>query len=231
MAVFARREALTQTDRFLEHWAEADAALAPGSLKLLGPFARGDLLVQRNNLEALGSAVIAKTNALQTAAGDRELKRRALGPRFDQFRSAVLAYLPATAYPAALPPKPRLFAGSGAWAQATDAVAALWARIDANDPPAPGFTPPLLLAGGYALAGWTADAAAERAASAAWRKARQEARLAVRDRDAQLLAVARRLVQYRQAVRGRFAAGSAVEAALPRLTPVRDRRKRTGQAD
>lgn len=208
-------------DEFLQHWLDVDAALAPGALTLSGGYDRADLVTDRASVAAAITAVQTRLNTEQTARGDRDVKRAGVQPRFIQFRAGVNAQLPGSRYLPAIPIAPQFKEPAGTWRDRMDDMQSLWTTINVNNPPVAGFTPPLLLAGGYTVLGFTADAAALNTAFTALSSAEQATQLSREQRDAVFAPVYNRLKQYRQAVTATFPAGNPLLDSLPKLTPAR----------
>lgn len=210
---------LPTIDEFLQHWTDVNAALAPGELALLGGYNRASLVADRTVVENAVTDVQQKDNATQIARGDRDVKRAAIRPRFLQFRAAVNGQLPGTKYIPALPRTPQYGDAPGKWRDAMDDMSNLWTTINANLPPVVGFTPPLFLAGGYAIATFNLDSTAMKTAFTSVENAEQAAQLSREQRDIVFAPVYQRLKQYRQAVVAAFPATSPLVASLPKLTP------------
>lgn len=155
-------------------------------------------------------------NGRQVGASDRDIKRAALRERVRQFRGTVIGRLAGSVYTTALPKLPGVTAKEQDILRSLDDMNNMWTRINAA-PPA-GFTAPLLLTGGYAIATFATDLTALRTAFANVTTTDEGATFARKTRDVLISAVRARLVQYRQAVTGAFPAGNALIAALPRLS-------------
>lgn len=210
---------LPTIDEFLQHWTDVNTALSPSSLTLLGGYAKANLANDRASVEAAVTDVQAKDNTTQIARGDRDIKRSALHARFIQFRAAVNGQLPGTRYVPAVPNTPEFKESPGIWRDRLDDMSNLWTTINANLPPVVGFTPPLFLAGGYAIATFNLDSTAMKTAFTSVENAEQAAQLSREQRDIVFAPVYQRLKQYRQAVVAAFPATSPLVASLPKLTP------------
>ena len=225
MAIEKLTDWISMLDEFLQSWAQVDAALAPNTLKLIGPYVRANLVADRTAVAAAFADVQAKLNAVQSGRGDRRNKTRALQTRFVQFRATMTGQLPGSAYSLSLPLTPQYDDPPGVWIDRTEAAANLWAKVNANNPPVAGFVPPLLLAGGYALADFTAESALVRDAFAALSNAEQTLQVTRSQRDLTLAAVRARLIQYRKAAVGALGAGHPAVLSLPKLSPKRKSRR------
>lgn len=120
-------------------------------------------------------------------------------------------------YVRSLPTLPPYRANEGAYLRAFDDMQSLWTQINAAPPP--GFTGPLLLAGGYALAAFTTDLAALKTAYTAANDATQNATIIRSTRDSLMPNIKARLQQYRKAVVGRLAPGNPLLATIPAYSP------------
>lgn len=212
---------LPTIDEFLQHWSDVNTALAPGALSLSGGYVRATLVTDRAAVEAAITDVQSKLNVEQTARGDRDVKRAAIRPRFAQFRAGINAQLPGSRYLPAIPKTPPFNTSAGKWRDALDDMQTLWTTVNANTPPVAGFTPPLVLAGGYNVLTFSTESAAVKAAFVTLAGAEQSTQLSRQQRDAVFAPVYQRLKQYRQAVLATFPATSPLVASLPKLTPAR----------
>lgn len=193
--------------------------LAPGELTLSGGYTlNGGFVPDRQAVADAIKAVVVATNMLSMARSDRDILRDAIGLRFKQFRAALHAFLPGSNYLESIPSKPYPASSAGEWQQATDRLANLWGRIDANSPPVAGFVPPLLLAGGYGRAQFVADADELVSSYEEVSRRTMELQLARALRDETFEGPRARMVQYRMAVLGTFAEGHELIATLPSVT-------------
>jgi hypothetical protein len=102
---------------------------------------------------------------------------------------------------------------AGWWAQPT-----LWTRLNAETGTA-GFTPPLLLAGGYSVAGFAADLTTLRANYMAVTNADSDLDIARKQRDVQLSSIRERIQKYRTAIEFEYGPGHPFTESLPDLSP------------
>jgi hypothetical protein len=219
MAAIPPKEYLIKIDEFLAHWALVNAALAPSAMILQGGYAVAGLQAERAALAAQLAAVEAANNNLQGASADRDNKIRVIRERMRQFNQSVRGFLPGSQYAAMLPHLPNISAAPGLYTRALDEIAHCWNRINTDAPPPVGFTPPLLLVGGYTRANFVTEQAAVNAAFTTYANSVPNA-VAARDlRDQMFAPIHARLVQYRPAVKGKFPAGSALINSIPTLTP------------
>lgn len=211
---------LPTVDEFLAHWAQVNTALGLGGpLVLSGGYAVGNLTSNRASLAGQFLDVQAKENLLQTASGDRDVQRAVVRPRMLQFGPAVRGLLPGSRYIHSLPRVPAFGDSPGKWRNAMDDTSSLWATINTNAPPVTGFTPPLLLSGSYAVAGFNTDAGLLSTAFTAVTTTDQNAQLSRQQRDQIFQPMYNKMKEYRLVIVSRFAAGDPLIDSLPRLVP------------
>ena len=171
----------------------------------------------RTAIDAAITDVEAKDNARQIASSDRDIKKALAREKIAQYRATVTGVLSGTPYVKTLPKLPQFGANQGVFLKAMDDMANGWSRI--NTDTIPGFTGPLLLAGGYALATFNTDLTAMRAAFVASTNAEDNSRQQRSVRNALLAPAKARMVQYRQAVKGILPSSSALLATIPAVSP------------
>ena len=158
---------------FIPHWIDVNLVLGAG-----GPLVLEDgttiaiLTGYRDDLEAFRSSIQSKLNDLQIAGGDVDLKKLALHNRIGEFNRKVRGSIGSSPYAAALPDVPVITSAQGIFLDPLDDMASLWPKINAAT--IPGFTGPLLLPGGYAVATFLTDLAALKTAYATESTARHE---------------------------------------------------------
>jgi hypothetical protein len=130
----------------------------------------------------------------------------------------VRAYLPGTTLAKALPKVPGLTEGQGNFFPPLDDMENLWLRANALVP-FPGYSPPLLLLGGYALAAFSTDLADLRSAYKGVTKEELEVRVKRGERQDLEDVIYPILKSYREAMPTFFAPDHALVESLPRLTP------------
>lgn len=209
---------LPTTDEFSAHWNLVNAALAPGALVLPAGTTRANLESLRTSLGALHAAVQNAINDVETARADLEDRKLALHTRLNQFNDKGRSYLASTTLARALPKVPGLTEGQGTFLPALDDMESLWTRANALAPTG-GFTPPLLLLGGYALATFSADLVLLRAAFKAATTRDVDLRVKRGERQDVEAVIYPILKSYREAMPTFFAANHALVASLPQLTP------------
>lgn len=205
-------------NQFIPHWGSVDAALgASGPLVLTSGGTLASLTNYRDLLFGFGASIQDKLNDEQIGRQDVELKKAALLARAGEFNRKVRGFLAQTVFGTALPSIPSLTSAQGLILEPLDDVRSLWTKINAAT--IAGFTGPLTLLGGYALATFTTDLTAMKTAYTTWQAAEQETSLERQRRnDVQDLAYPV-LRDYRGAVSGLFAEGDALVESLPRLSP------------
>lgn len=209
---------LPATQEFINHWDQVNTALGGSPLLLQGGYTRANLISDRAALQAAITLTETSDNVRQTAATDRDLKKGAILPRIGQFRAGVQFKLVGTGYVGALPRVPKFNSNQSTFLKPFDDMANLWLTIN-GDATVPGFTPPLLLVGAYAQAGFATELAALRTAYIAVDNANETARLNRKKRDVLLPPIKKRLLQYRVAVLATFGPGDPLTLSLPSVTP------------
>jgi len=209
---------LPTTDEFLAHWSLVNTALAPGSLVLPAGTTRANLETHRTALGVLHAAVQAAINDVEMGRADLEDRKGALHARLNQFNEKARSYLGSTTLARSLPKVPGLSEGQGAWLPALDDMENLWTRANALAPVG-GYTPPLLLLGGYALATFSADLALLRTAYRTITSKEVDLRVKRGERQDLEDVIYPILKSYREAMPTFFAPDHALVVALPRLSP------------
>ena len=210
---------LPTIDEFLAHWQQVNDALGLTPLVLSGVYGRSNLVTDRATLAANFADVQSKENLRQTAAGDRDVKRTLVRPKILQFGPAVRGFLPGSRYLLSIPRTPNFGDSPGRWRNAMDDMSSLWTTINANSPAVPGFTPPLVLSGPYAVAAFNTDAASLSTAFTTLETADQNAQLAREQRNQTFEPIFVWLKQYRLVVVATFPPGHPLVDSLPKLTP------------
>ncbi|MEN9576934.1 MAG: hypothetical protein RL077_1878 [Verrucomicrobiota bacterium] len=209
---------LPTTDEFLAHWGLVNTALAPGALVLPAGTTRANLDTHRTALGGLHTAVQAAINDVEMARADLDDRKGALHARLTQFNEKARAYLGTTTLARSLPKVPTLSEGQGAWLPVFDDMENLWTRANALAPVG-GFTPPLLLLGGYALAAFSADFGLLRGAYKTITTKEVDLRVKRGEREDLENVIYPILKSYREAMPTFFAPEHALVTTLPRLTP------------
>ena len=211
---------LTVIDEFIGHWTDVDAELGLGGPLTLQPdgYALTDLQTHRTALAGFITALEGFINAQEGHRTDRDLQKVPMRERLRQLGGLVRSQLRDSVYSGQVPQLVELDANPGKWIIAMDDASHMWTTINAT-PPA-GFTPPLLLTGGYTLAMFDADVAALKATFTALVQADQDVTRAIDERDALFLVIRDRLVQYRGVVEAMFAPDHPLVTSLPRVYPL-----------
>lgn len=206
------------TNGFISHWEEVNLLLGAG-----GPLVLPDgttiaiLTGYRDSLLAFGSSVQGEINDVEIARGNLEIRNAALIGRLGEFNRKVRGSLGHTAFARALPQVPQAGSSEGVILGTLDDMATLWAKINAAT--IPGFTGPLLLLGGYAVATNSTDLTVLKSDYATWKDAMQDLKLERERRNDVQDKVRAALRDYRAAVLGTFAPTDAIVASLPDLSP------------
>ncbi len=209
---------LPTTQEFINHWDQVNTALGDSPLLLHGGYTRANLITDRTALQTAVTLTEASDNVRQTAATDRDNKKAGVYPRIGQFRAGVQFKLNGTGYVGALPRVPKIDRNQALFLKPFDDMANLWLTIN-GDATVPGFTPPLLLVGGYTQANLATELTALRNAYIAVDNANETARLNRKKRDVLLPPLKKRLLQYRVGVLGTFGPGDPLTLSLPSVTP------------
>jgi hypothetical protein len=217
MAVSSIASYLPTMQEFIDHWTAVNAAINPTVLTLKGGFTLATFTTDRTAIQTAITGVETVDNARQIASADRDLKKANAREKIAQYRATVLGVLRGTPYANTLPKLPPFKSNQGVFLKAMDDMANGWSRI--NTDTIPGFTGPLLLAGGYALAAYNTDLTAMRAAFVASTNAEDNSRQQRSVRNALLAPAKARMVQYRQAVKGILPSTSPLLATIPAVSP------------
>ncbi len=204
---------------FINHWTQVNASLGANPLLLRGGYTLANFTTDRTNIVNAINTVIATDNVKQTASGNLDWLKFNIRQRPIQFRKVVEAMLQATGYINALPVAPAFSAVESRFVDPLEEMRQLWVTINA-DTTVPGFTPPILVAGGYTVATFTTDLTGLRAAFITAKNANEQATLARKQRDVLLKPAEQRMKQYRELIQGRFDPTSAFVQSLPSLTPL-----------
>lgn len=212
---------LSTADEFTSHWDDVNTELGgtPATdLTLQGGYTRADMIAERGTLQALITDLEDKENDRQIASSSLGIQREETRGKLSSFRGMMQGLLPGTPLLAAAPKLPPRDAAESKFLGPLDDMASLWAKVNATTTIV-GFTPPLLLAGGYDLASFVSDLADLRAMFLALTTAENDLRVARKQRDALLPKLRARMVQYRVLVEATFGEGHALVLSLPSLSP------------
>jgi hypothetical protein len=212
---------LTTLDEFIAHWDDVNAELggAPATdLTLQGSYTRANMITDRGALQAAITDLEDKENDRQIAASSRDIAKDDLRERLASFRGMLQGKLPGSPYLASAPKLPDRHANETRYVAPLDDMASLWAKVNA-DATIPGFTPPLLLAGGYARATFVTELADLRAMFSTLMLAENDQRVARKQRDALLPPARARMGQYRTLVEAMFGETHPLTLSLPDLSP------------
>jgi len=204
---------------FINHWTQVNASLGATPLLLRGAYALANFSTDRTNIVNAINAVIAIDNIKQTASGNLDWLKFSIRQRPIQFRKVVEAMLQGTGYINALPVAPSFSAVESRFVDPLEEMRQLWVTINA-DTTVPGFTPPITLAGSYAVATFTTDLTALRITFVTAKNANEQSTLARKQRDVLLKPAEQRMKQYRELIQGRFDPTSPFVQSLPSITPL-----------
>jgi hypothetical protein len=203
--------------QFIGHWTEVNAAIAPSVLTLKGGYTLAMFTADRDAIQSEITGIESVDNDRQITSASRDIKKAGARERLSQYRFTVMGLLAGTPYANTLPLLPRFRANQAMFLKAMDDMANGWSRI--NTDTIPGFTPPLLLSGGYALADHIAAVADLRAAYLSSTNAEDNSQLKRSVRNALLGPAKERMIQYRNAVRGILPTGHPLLMTIPAVTP------------
>ena len=213
-------------NEFLPHWEQVNTALgAGGPLVLRNPngtspptLNRAALVAMRNDLQAKHADITGQINDVEIASASLKAMKEALHLRGGQFNDMVRSELAGTTLAEALPLLPSPGDGQEVFIEPMDDVATLWPKINAAADIA-GFTPPLLLLGGFALADFTTALALLKTQFETVRKEEFLVTFKIGERNKLQNLIYPVLKAYRLAVPTKFAADDPLIATLPKLTP------------
>jgi len=207
-------------EQFSEHWEDVDAALVAAgevALTLQGAFASANFDTLQTEVSDAIDLVDTDTT-LTLAQAVRDGKKQAIRARMSQMRGAVESQLPDSQYEHALPTLPSPDTDESKFLRPFKTMKNLWTKVNA-EVTVPGFTPPLLLQGGYALANFVTELTALQAAFDDVTAAEDDLRVNIRQRDRKMKQAFKRMKQYRVAVVQRLAPGDPLLQSVPELSP------------
>ena len=203
---------------FIPHWVDVNLALGAGGPLVLEDGTTISILTgYRDQLDGYRASIQGKLNDVQIAGAIvLGLKTSLLG-RIGEFNRKVRGTISKSPYAAALSDVPGIGSAQGLFLDPLDDTANLWAKINAAT--IPGFTPPLLLPGSYAVAAFVAELAALRANYVAESAAEHEVTLERKLRNFVQDKALPAIVLYRKAVAGAFAENDPLVLSLPAAYP------------
>ena len=212
---------VTTGEEVKSHWTDVNADRVAGggtALVLAGGY---PLATLTTDVAGVSTAITGQEdldNAISVATTNRDNGKLTLRDRLIEFRDAVQYRLVGSGYVRALPDTPHPDASEQKILKALDDMASLWVRINA-DTGVPNFTPPLLLRGGFALAGFQTQLATLRTNYNAVTTAENDARIGRGQRDVRLDPLRDRFVQYRQAIAVEYGPTHPFTLSLPDVYP------------
>ncbi len=195
------------------HWAQVNSALGRNPLTLRGGYDKSRFDADVTDLENQLARMPDVENGAGIAQDERDRARPALKVRLKQFRAAVENKLGDTPFFTELPLQPPARTTEATFLKAFDDMQSLWTRINAAT--IPGFLGPLMLAGRYTLAQFTADLAALRTIYDRTRQTLDTADLARGKRDRGTRALWERVKQYRKGCTADLDPGSDLLKTVP----------------
>jgi len=199
---------------FITHWSDVNTALTPHPFVLRTGYTVDQLGDDRRVFEESQSAIATAEGPLVLASGQRTALRQGLRERIRQFRGAVVGEFPEIAA-GRVPTIPVLTASDSVWDSTLGDIVALWTELNATT--LPGFTPPLVLVGGYTVAQLAADKAELLYVAHTLKEGEQTPKTLRKTRDAHVKGVYQNLVRYRKAILNRFPADHPLITSLPEL--------------
>lgn len=210
---------LTTIDEFVQHWFDVDTALVDPPLELLpGPYTQASLVADR---AALSTAITNLVNGINTVEGhrtDRDNRKADIRERMRQLGQFIKGVASESSYVGRIPDLVQFASSPGRWLIAMRDNNDIW--TDFNAAPPAGFTPPLLLTGGYTVANFGTDRTALETTFQNLTQTEQTVDNLLQLREEIYLRVRDRLVAYRPAVEGSFPAGHPLVLSIPRLVPL-----------
>jgi hypothetical protein len=202
---------------FIAHWTQVNAVLGASPLLLKGGYTLATFTADRAAIVSAIDAVIPAVNTVQGAIVSRDALKTTLKTKIAQFRAAVNAFFPDSRYSRMIPTAPSFSTNESAFLAPFVDISNVWGLI--NTETNPGFTPPLLLPGGYTKANLDADIGSLRGAYTTLENANVGASGARASRDVLLPNADARMKQYRQAVIARLPVGSPLLNNIPSYSP------------
>lgn len=203
---------------FIPHYVDVNLALGAG-----GPLVLEDgttiaiMTGYRDQLDAFRLSIQGKLNDLQIAGADVLARKTALLARLGEFNRKVRGSIGRSPFAAALPDVPSISSAQGPFMDPLDDMAMLWPKINAAT--IPGFTGPLLLPGGYAVATYLPERLGLVGAYATESTTAHEIDLERKLRNAVQDKAYPAMVLYRKAVAGTFPENDPLVLSLPAVTP------------
>ncbi len=210
---------LAVIDEFIGHWTDVNVALGIGGLVLQpDAYAITNLQTHRTNLATFITSLEGFINSQEGHRTSRDNQKDPMRERLRQLGGITKNQLRDSVYAGQVPQLIEPNANPGKWIIAMDDASHMWTTINAT-PPA-GFTPPLLLTGGFTLANFNTAVAALKATFTSLVQADQDVTRAIDERDALFLIIRDRLVQYRGVIEAMFALDHPLVLSLPRVYPL-----------
>jgi hypothetical protein len=209
---------LSTIDEFIAHWTAVNAALAPNPLVLPSGYALAALQADRTTLATEMTELQTLINNWDSERTNRDNLKEALHPRMKQLSNYVRGMFPESENFGQLRPLVDFAASPGLWANHMDKSESTWLDIN-TDPPA-GFTPPLVLFGGYTQAQFSADVASLKTLFTGVTNTLKAAKNQRELRDRIKNRVHDELNQYRPAVVALFPEDHELVQTIPLLNPL-----------
>ncbi|MEQ1935148.1 MAG: hypothetical protein ABL962_14910 [Fimbriimonadaceae bacterium] len=205
-------------DGFSGHWTDVNALLTPDLILPAGGYTLANLLTDRATLAADIAQLEGAINAREGHSTDRDNKKGPMRERMRQLSAFVKGLLPDSVYAGQVPKQIPFGANMGLWIVAMDDCAHLWTTI--NSTPPAGFTPPLLLQGGYTAANFATDVAALKTTFTALTQSDHDVSRELEEREFTYQKIRTQLAKYGPAVQGSLPADHPLVLSIPRIAPL-----------
>jgi hypothetical protein len=182
-------------------------------------------------LEEIDEVLSAEEVDRGVAKREMEIKGEPLAGIIPRFNLTVRALLPESTYVDVLERAPTPSEARAKRIGAMERTARLWEVVNLNNPPYPGFAPPLVLADGTTRAQFIANLDAYRLATGENAEATQDERMARAARRDLAEQAWRRMVEYRLVAQALLMANWPLLQTIPRISPRRKRKKKVAEAD
>lgn len=207
---------MSTTEFFLAHWLACDTSLGAGNeIRVTGGVGRLALQALLANLGLKRTEVQSDLIDQEIAREEVEMGKAALLLRINQFNERIRGAFSGSKWIKVLPLVPNISDAQSKFTDPLELAAALWLRINNDDP----MLPPVTLQGGYPQATFVADIAALKTAYTTLNAAVVDAKISLEGRNDLQDQIYPVLKDYRSAMPTHFTKGHALIDSLPDLTP------------
>jgi hypothetical protein len=209
---------ISDIQKFINHWAQVNAALPPNKPLVLGKdYTLAKLQSDLSELQTDLTVIVPLENALQGESAERDVVRAGIREQHRRFRQGVQGRLDGTRYVAMLPTMPAIRASEGVTLKAYQDVLDIWQQIDADTERVPQRERPFVLGEDYGLADFAAELTRLTAAFSAVSLSNSTLSTARRRRDERIRTTRKPLVLYSKTVKSRLPIGHPLTQNLPSL--------------